>query len=293
MYFILFYFPNPVNFGRDQLKCDGTSAETIFRLSAKRTSPFKSAGGRQFSRLLAAEVCASAVVMLDTPCSEVVWRVLATHSIRQFSLHFPSRALPCAITFQLDSTTIIDISNAAFLELCSFVRHDSRRILLPSSVSRAVQDCLSHPSNLEKSARNSDFSAILFFLCFVRVMPELDVGRVELGVLSEYTRFLKTSGVAYKSVRGGRRSTETRRQWTTARRYEAVALHINPVRRTVWTVMVGESTAPTDRNSFAHWMINGPLRRSWYQRHQHGIRGRRMYLFPTPILCCHFKKQIP
>ena len=38
--------------------------------------------GRQFSRLLAAEVCASAVVMLDTPCTEVVWRVLATHSIR-------------------------------------------------------------------------------------------------------------------------------------------------------------------------------------------------------------------
>ena len=34
--------------------------------------------GRQFSRLLAADVCASAVVMLDTPCSEVVWRVLAT-----------------------------------------------------------------------------------------------------------------------------------------------------------------------------------------------------------------------
>ena len=61
--------------------------------------------GRQFSRLLAAEVCASAVVMLDTPCSEVVWRVLATHFIRQFPLHFPSRASPCAITFQLDSTT--------------------------------------------------------------------------------------------------------------------------------------------------------------------------------------------
>jgi len=30
--------------------------------------------GRQFSRLLTAEVRASAVVMLDTPCSEVVWR---------------------------------------------------------------------------------------------------------------------------------------------------------------------------------------------------------------------------
>ena len=58
---------------RGQLKRDGTRAETKFCLSAKLTSPFKSAGGgRQFSRLLAAEVCASALVMLDTPCSEVV-----------------------------------------------------------------------------------------------------------------------------------------------------------------------------------------------------------------------------
>jgi len=59
--------------------------------------------GRQFSRLLAAEVCASAVVMLNTPCSEVVWRVLATHSIRHFPFHLPSRESPCVITFQLES----------------------------------------------------------------------------------------------------------------------------------------------------------------------------------------------
>jgi len=60
--------------------------------------------GLQFSRLLATEVCASTVVMLATPRSEVVWRVLATHSIRQFPLHFPSHTSPCAITFQLEST---------------------------------------------------------------------------------------------------------------------------------------------------------------------------------------------
>ena len=60
--------------------------------------------GRQFSLLLAAKVYSSAVVMLDTLCSEVVWRVLATHSIRHFPLHFPSRASPCAITLQPDST---------------------------------------------------------------------------------------------------------------------------------------------------------------------------------------------
>jgi len=68
---------------------------------------------RQFTLLLAAEVCASAVVILDTPCSEVVWRVLATHSIRQFPLHFPSLAPPCAITFQLDST---------YTEPCSYTQ---------------------------------------------------------------------------------------------------------------------------------------------------------------------------
>ena len=86
---------------RGQLKYDDTRAEARFRLSA---SPFKSAGGRQFSRLLAAKLCSSAVVMMDKPCYEVVWRVLATHSFRQFPLHFPSRASPRAGTFQLEST---------------------------------------------------------------------------------------------------------------------------------------------------------------------------------------------
>jgi hypothetical protein len=44
--------------------------------------------------------------MLDTLFFEVVWRLLTTYSIRQFPPHFPSRASPCAITFQLDSTYV-------------------------------------------------------------------------------------------------------------------------------------------------------------------------------------------
>jgi len=36
---------NRCNKGRGQLKCDGTGTEARFRLSAKRTGPFKSAGG--------------------------------------------------------------------------------------------------------------------------------------------------------------------------------------------------------------------------------------------------------
>jgi len=71
--------------------------------------------GRQRSRPLAAKVCASAVVMLDTPRSEVVWRVLTTHCIRQFPLHFPSRASPCAITFQLESTSLLIVNEQVHL----------------------------------------------------------------------------------------------------------------------------------------------------------------------------------
>jgi hypothetical protein len=82
--------------------------------------------GRQYSRLLAAEVCVSAVVMLYTPCSEVVWRVLTTHSIHQFPLHFPYRAAPCAITFQRYSTARTD--------LCKFAKYPNT--ILPHSFAK-------------------------------------------------------------------------------------------------------------------------------------------------------------
>jgi len=94
------------------LKCDGTRAETRFGLSAKRTSPFKLAGeggGGQFSRLLAAEVCASAVVMLDTPCSEVECKTTG------YLLHShvsPSLPLPCGTVCHQVSTEVYDISRA-------------------------------------------------------------------------------------------------------------------------------------------------------------------------------------
>jgi hypothetical protein len=62
--------------------------------------------GRRFSRLLAAELCASAVVMLDTPCSEAECKTAGYPLFRHFPLHYPSRASPCAITFQLESTSL-------------------------------------------------------------------------------------------------------------------------------------------------------------------------------------------
>jgi hypothetical protein len=94
---------------RLRLKCGGTRAETIFRLQAKLWRIHLNRRGRQFTRLLEAEVCASAVVMLGTPCSEVVWRLLATHNSRQFPRNFLSRASPCAITFQTHSTRSAEI----------------------------------------------------------------------------------------------------------------------------------------------------------------------------------------
>ena len=62
-----------------------------FVFQAKRTSPFKSVRGGGVSSVDCWQPrCApSAVVMLDTPCSEVVWRVLATHPIPPPSLPHP------------------------------------------------------------------------------------------------------------------------------------------------------------------------------------------------------------
>ena len=89
-----------------------TQAENRFRLSAKRKSLFKSAGGRQFSRLLAAEVWASALVMLDTPCS-----VKGTG----YPLHppvSPSLPLPCVTVCHHVSTGLY-LRDPCLLLLCA------------------------------------------------------------------------------------------------------------------------------------------------------------------------------
>ena len=85
-----------------RLKCDGTRAETRFRLSPKRTSPFKSAGlsvqSTTGSRGVRISISNAGYTTFRSST-----RVLATNSIRQFPLHFPSRALPCAIMFRTSS----------------------------------------------------------------------------------------------------------------------------------------------------------------------------------------------
>jgi len=89
---------------RLRLKCDGTRAETGFRLSAKLTNPFKSAGASVQSttdtRGVGISGSNAAYSMFRGS-----GRILGTHSIRQFPLHLHSRASPCVIAFQLDATT--------------------------------------------------------------------------------------------------------------------------------------------------------------------------------------------
>ena len=74
---------------RLRLKCDGTRAETRFRLSAKRTSPFKSPGASVQSTTGSRGVRISGSNAEYTKFRGSV-RVLATHSIRQIPLHFPA-----------------------------------------------------------------------------------------------------------------------------------------------------------------------------------------------------------
>ena len=94
-----------LNSSRLRLKRDGTRAETRFCLSPKQKSPFKSAGASvqstAGSRGLRISVSNAGYITF--------WgsvRVLATHSICQFPLHFPSYESLCAIRFQTHSTNM-------------------------------------------------------------------------------------------------------------------------------------------------------------------------------------------
>ena len=85
---------------RGQLKCDGTCAETRFRLSGE-TDESKSAGGRQFSRLLTAEVCA----ISGSNAGYTMFRGSVKGT--GYPLHSPvspSLPLPSVTVYQLDST---------------------------------------------------------------------------------------------------------------------------------------------------------------------------------------------
>ena len=88
---------------RARAESDDTRAETTFRLSAKRTSPFKSAGESVQSTAGSRGVRISVSNAGYTNFRGRV-RLLATHSIRQFPLHIPSRASPCATTFRTQYT---------------------------------------------------------------------------------------------------------------------------------------------------------------------------------------------
>ena len=89
--------------GRLRLKCDGTRAETRLRLSAKRTSPFETAGASVQST-----TGSRGVRINGSNAGYTMFRggVKSTG----YPLHspvsplLPPRASPCAITFQLDST---------------------------------------------------------------------------------------------------------------------------------------------------------------------------------------------
>jgi hypothetical protein len=103
---------------RLRLKCDGTREETIFRLSAKQTSPFKSAGASVQST-----TGSRGVRISGSNAGYTMFR--GSVKITGYPLHSPvspslppPRALPCAITFQLDFTSALKILNSCPCSSC-------------------------------------------------------------------------------------------------------------------------------------------------------------------------------
>ena len=139
--------------------------------------------------------------MLDTPCSEVVRRVLATHSIRQFPLHFPSRASPCVITFQLDSMynnrqpsksrNKLDFSNAVcFSRVGSRCSPDALQQIyylwcyLQATAYKTHSATITPPAPSEKNAPSKALKPSLRACCN-RPICKVECKRAELAVLAK------------------------------------------------------------------------------------------------------------
>ena len=105
--------------GRGQLKCDGTPQKPhfVFRGNERVYLNRGDVSSVDYWQPRCAHQLLLLLVMLDTPCSEVVWRLLATHSIRQFPFHFPSRPSPCAIIFHLESTKLSEVASTSALRV--------------------------------------------------------------------------------------------------------------------------------------------------------------------------------
>ena len=103
---------------RLSLKCDGTRAETRLRLSAKRTSPFKSVG-------VSAQSTTGSRGVRISGSNAGYNKFRSSVKVFGYPLHSPvspsllSRASHCAITFQLDSTSKL----VSYIEINDCCRH--------------------------------------------------------------------------------------------------------------------------------------------------------------------------
>ena len=120
------------------LKCDGTRAEIRFLLSPKRMSPVKATGASVQSTAGSRGVRISVSNAGYTTFQGSV-RVLATNSIRQFPLHFPSRASPCAIRFQKHSIQYkVSFTNYSFVHMASAVYNFYYILLYTAEADRTI-----------------------------------------------------------------------------------------------------------------------------------------------------------
>ena len=111
------------------LKCDGTRAEIRFRPSVKRMSPFKSAGASVQSTTGSRGVSISG--------SNAGYTMLrGSGKGTGYPLHspvtpsFPSRASPCAITFQLDAKRLFPFPHPPLSKASRFAVGSHRRLVV-------------------------------------------------------------------------------------------------------------------------------------------------------------------
>ena len=183
---------------RPRLKCDGTRAETRLRLSAKRTSPFKSAESTVQSTTGSRGVC-----IKGSGAGYTMFRGSVKGT--GYPLHspvFPSLPLPaspCTITFQLDST------DAQLHANCTKINTEHGRIWTGDS--SVIIFC----TNKDISVQTFQFIEVRYsWDCVVGMLTPygLEVPRIESRWVARFSVLAQTGCGAHPSSTLGIRSRQ-------------------------------------------------------------------------------------
>jgi hypothetical protein len=124
--------------------------------------------------------------------SNAGYTVFRAHSIRQFPLHFPSRASPCAITFQLESTNAVHLTAVQTIDKkLQKVTADKEMILYKRRHSVTIKSATGEEHSRDKKMNSRRQGKVMLLVISFLAVQEIFICVYITNYLHFFTMFLK------------------------------------------------------------------------------------------------------